>query len=218
MTIDWKGELFVGIKLEWDYKNRTLDTHIPDFVPKALHKYQHPKPAKPQHAPAKAVPIQYGAKVQTATTDTSPHISAERIRHIQDVVGTFAYYSRAVDPTMAATMSSIASRQSSATEKLEEEVKQFLDYCATHPNAGVRFVASDMIMALHSDASYLSERHFYLGMKNDEAFENGAILTLSKIIKHVMSSASEAETAALFYNYKAATPLRVTLQEMGHPL
>ena len=38
VTINWKGELFVGIKLEWDYKNRTLNTHIPDFVPKALHK------------------------------------------------------------------------------------------------------------------------------------------------------------------------------------
>ena len=32
-----------------------------------------------------------------------------------------------------------------------------MDYCATHPNAGVRFVASDMMLALHSDASYLSE-------------------------------------------------------------
>ena len=32
-----------------------------------------------------------------------------------------------------------------------------------------------------------------------------------------MSSASEAETAALFYNSKAAIPLRVTLAEMGHP-
>ena len=85
----------------------------------------------------------------------------QQIHHLKYqlyVVGTFAYYSSAVDPTMAATMSSIASRQSSATEKLEEEVKQFLDYCATHPNAGVRFVASDMIMALHSDASYLSQR------------------------------------------------------------
>ena len=47
--------------------------------------------------------------------------------------------------------------------------------------------------------------------------DNGAILTLSKIIKHVMSSASEAETAALFYNCKAAAPSRVTLMEMGHP-
>jgi len=88
--------------------------------------------------------------------DTSPQISAKLIRHVQDVVGTFTYYSRAVDPTMAATMRSIASRQSSATEKLEEEVKQFWDYCVTHLNAGVRFVASDMIMALHSDALYLS--------------------------------------------------------------
>ena len=41
-------------------------------------------------------------------------------------------------------------------------------------------------------------------------------MTLSKIIKHVMSSASEAETVAIFYNFKAALPLRVYLEEMGH--
>ena len=58
---------------------------------------------------------------------------------------------------MAATLSSIAGRQSKATTDLDAEVKHFLDYCHTHPNAGVRFVASDMILALHSDASYLSE-------------------------------------------------------------
>ena len=56
-----------------------------------------------------------------------------------------------------------------------------------------------------------------MGKINDESFDNGTILTLSKIIKHVMTSASEAETAALFYNCKAATPLRVTAEEMGHP-
>ena len=128
-------------------------------------------------------------------------------------------------PHHAATMSSIAARQSRGTKKLEEEVAQFLDYCATHPNAGVRFVASDMLLALHSDASYLSEPeaknraagHFFLGKLNDEKFDNGAIMTLSKIIKHVMSSASEAETTDLFYNCKTAAPLRETLEEMGHP-
>ena len=41
-------------------------------------------------------------------------------------------------------------------------------------------------------------------------------MTLSKIIKHVMSSASEAETAAIFYNCKAALTLRVSLEEMRH--
>ena len=82
-----------------------------------------------------------------------------------------------------------------------------------------------MLLALHSDASYLSEPeaksraagHFFLGKLNDEDFDNGAIMPLSKIIKHVMTSASEAETVALFYNCKAAAPLRITLEEMGHP-
>ena len=53
--------------------------------------------------------------------------------------------------------------------------------------------------------------------KTDRESNNGAILKLSKIIKHVMSSASEAETAALFLNCKAAIPLRIVLEEMGHP-
>ena len=41
-------------------------------------------------------------------------------------------------------------------------------------------------------------------------------MKLSKIIKHVMSSASEAKTAAIFYNCKAALSLRVSLEKMGH--
>ena len=32
-----------------------------------------------------------------------------------------------------------------------------------------------------------------------------------------MTSDSEAETAARFYNFKAEAPLRVKLEEMGHP-
>ena len=58
---------------------------------------------------------------------------------------------------MLATLSSTAGRQSKGTEKQEAKVNQFLDYCANHPNAGVHFVASDMLLALHSDALYLSE-------------------------------------------------------------
>ena len=77
---------------------------------------------------------------------------------------------------MVATMSSIASCKSKATEKLEEEVKHFLDYWATHPNPRVRFVASDMILALHSDTSYISEpesksraaRHYYPSKINNK--------------------------------------------------
>ena len=82
-----------------------------------------------------------------------------------------------------------------------------------------------MLLSLHSDSSYLSEPdakdraagHFFLGNHNNEDFDNGAIITLSKIIKHVMTSALEAEIAALFDNCKAVAPLRVTLEEWDTP-
>ena len=53
-------------------------------------------------------------------------------------------------------------------------VVQLLDYAATHPDAGVTFSKSDMVLKIHSDASYLSEYgarsrvggYFFLGMKN----------------------------------------------------
>jgi hypothetical protein len=82
-----------------------------------------------------------------------------------------------------------------------------------------------MILAVHTDASYLSEpggksrasAHFYFTNNDDEDFNNGAILTLSSIIKHVMLLASESELAALYYGCKLEVPICVTLDKMGHP-
>ena len=54
-------------------------------------------------------------------------------------------------------MSSIASTQTNATEETEQRVKQLLDHLTTLPNAKVRFYASNMVLNIHSDASYLSE-------------------------------------------------------------
>ncbi len=72
-----------------------------------------------------------------------------------------------------------------------------------------------MVLLVHTDVSYLfkpsgksrAAGHFYLSNCNDKDFNNGDILTLSTIIKHVMSSASGAELAALYYGCKLAAPL-----------
>ena len=69
-------------------------------------------------------------------------------------------------------------------------------------------MASNMILDLHSDASYMSEPdsksrascHFYPSKNKDGIFNNRAVMTLYKTIKHVLASAAEAETSALFYN------------------
>jgi hypothetical protein len=77
---------------------------------------------------------------------------------------------------------------------------------------------------MHTDASYLSKAggksrgagHFYLTNQKSKNFNNRAVLTLSAIIKHVMSSASKAELLVLYYGCKMAAPLCTTLEESGH--
>ena len=46
---------------------------------------------------------------------------------------------------------------------------------------------------------------------------NGTVLTVAQIIKSVMSSAAEAELAALYINAREAVYIRQILTEMGHP-
>jgi hypothetical protein len=106
-----------------------------------------------------------------------------------------------------------------------QATQQLLDYVTTHPNPTIRYLASDMILALNTDGSYLSELNgksramadMFLTRKDDPSFHNGTVLVLLAIIKHVMASTSETELASLFYGCKEAIPLFTTLEEMGHP-
>ncbi len=113
-------------------------------------------------------------------------------------------------------LSTIASEQLKGTERTMKKCKQLLDYLPTHPKATIRFHASDMILNIHSDASYLSEAdahscaciHFFMGWKPDASNPiklNGAFSTLCSILQFVVASAAEAKLGALFLNCKQAT-------------
>jgi hypothetical protein len=52
--------------------------------------------------------------------------------------------------------------------------------------------------------------------KTDKKLTNGEILIISKVLKHVMSSAAEAEIGAVLINAKEGAALRTTLEELGH--
>lgn len=67
------------------------------------------------------------------------------------------YYARAVDLTMLVTLSSIASEQAHAKEQTEQYVHELLDYLHTHKDATIWYVASGMVLNIHSNASYLSK-------------------------------------------------------------
>ena len=149
-------------------------------------------------------------------------------------MGTLLYYARAVDSTMLVALGTLASAQTKATTATNLAISHLLDYCATHPDATVRYTSSAMCLHVHSDASYLSEAdsrsraggYFFLSAAPPQQPPpitatpppiNGAVHVHSSIIRAVMSSAAEAEIGALFFNAKEATSLRTTLAELGHP-
>ena len=123
-------------------------------------------------------------------------------------MGTLLYYAQAVDATMLVSLGTIAALQASATQATSKYVTHLLDYCHIHTDAKVRYHASDMILHIHSDASYNSEAkersqaggNVYLGntvSARPTMYNNGAILNTSTIMRNVMASTSEAEFRAL---------------------
>ena len=230
---DWTGSRYIGLSLDWDYTARTLDLSMPAYIERALQRFNHPKPTRPQNAPHEWVAPTYGARQQYATQDLSPAIDLADKKRVQEVLGTLLYYARAIDSTMLAAIGTLATQQSSPTVATMKAITHLLNYCATHPNATLRYVASDMMLHVESDASYLSETkgrsraagiHFLTQRPattgntiNVSPPPNGALYVHCHILTEVLSSAAEAELAALFHNGKEACAIRTLLQELGHP-
>jgi hypothetical protein len=159
ISSDWKGSAYCGLTLEWDYKNRTVDLSMPGYINAALHRYQHASPARLKHAPHTWNPLIYGAKTQYVEDETtSPAISDKDVNKLQQLTGTILYYARDVDPTLIMPINVLASEQSKATAVTADTIIKLLNYCNTHPETKIRYHASDMILHIHSDASYLRKR------------------------------------------------------------
>ena len=175
-----------------------------------------------QHKHGKIV---YGADAQLTPVkvDTSPRLDDVGIKRVQGISCSLLYYARAVDSKLLCTIRTISAQQASATRNMLVAVNQLLDHIATYKSNGITFKASNMILAAHSNASYLSETksrsrvgaHIFLSNNDPVPQSNGPILAISSILRSVYGSVAEAELAAL---YKCATeivPLRNDLDKMG---
>jgi hypothetical protein len=118
-------------------------------------------------------------------------LTAEQKVTLQKVLGCLLYYACAVHSTMLVTLITITSAQKKCTDSTADTMIQLLNYCATHPDAEVRFHASNMVLHISSDDSYHSEPEarsrtggsFYLGQKDGQyQLINGPILCLSSIM------------------------------------
>ena len=103
-----------------------------------------------------------------------------------------------------------------------------MDYMATFPNVFLRFHASNMILNVDSDAAYLVAPkarsriagYFQLNSCPKPSYSkevNGAIMVTCTTLRHVVSSAAEAETAGVYCNAQSAIPIRTILHALNHP-
>jgi hypothetical protein len=100
-------------------------------------------------------------------------------------------------------------------------------YFATYPTASVRYHASDMILRVQADGSYLSERNAgsrmgaieYFGSEGDEDLppSNGCVNIVCCRSDVVVASACEIEWAAIFKACKEAVETRQIASDLGHP-
>jgi hypothetical protein len=230
ITVDWTGTKFLGLTLEWNYTShpRHVRLSIPGYVSKALARFNVIIAATPTHTPGPYIPPDYGKHQQMAAdADNSPLLTPAECAEYPEIVGVFLYYARAVDCTMLRKINQLARTQARPTEAVRTAMHHFLQYAATYPDAGITYYASDMLLYVHSDGSYLSEvaagsragGFFFLSNHDpdDTPPINGSVLEISHMFHVKLSSAAEAEYGSAFINCQAAEPLRRTLHDMGYP-
>ena len=230
ITIDRSGTKFCGMNISWNYERGYVDVNMPQYVQKMLDKLQHPPPKRPQHAPHQWIIKQYGAhSQQTPPPDNTPTLSSTEKTKIQQIVGGSLYYGRAIDGTILPAINELSMQQANPTEGTQAKATMLLDYLHSHPKATIRYLSSAMQLHVQSDAAYLVcpgaksrvAGFFYLGKVTAPQYPKDTINAATHIdcrtLKHVVSSAAEAETAGIFQNCCTALDLRNMLTALGHP-
>ena len=102
--------------------------------------------------PPKAPKIQYDPLANTTTS-----LYADQVTIFQKITVTILYYSIAVDTTILVDLGSIAASQLKTTKNTATDIVQLMEYKVTHPYTTMCYQAKDMILWVHSDASYNSK-------------------------------------------------------------
>jgi hypothetical protein len=183
LTCDWMGTGYIGIILDWNHTKLQVHLSMPKYVTKALKQFQHIAQIR-QYAPYPCIPIQYGIKKRYATQELkTPLLEDKAKRFIQQVCDKFLFLSIAVGSTLLCPISAVASRLSKPMKDTMWQTLQLLNYLATQEDAVLSYYASSMVLAVHSNTSYLSEpkacsragKHFFLSSNTTVPPNNGAV-------------------------------------------
>jgi hypothetical protein len=225
LIIKTTGDTYLGMNTSFGPDRVSLS--MPGYIDKALQRFR-PHYLLPTHRAA-ATPGKYYAaiypRIQLVKEDKSPLLTPTQRTEIQAIVDTLLYYTRAVHPSLFPIANEIASQQANPTQKILTAANRALSYASARRNNCTTYYACDMHLFLHVDTSYLSRSHarsvvggyFFLGNEKQPLNINGATHVFSSIIPCIVSSAGEAEYAALFAGAQQAVSLRTILSDLGYP-
>jgi len=156
ITVDVTGSQYLGMTILYNKSLRIFQTSMPGAVSSYLKRYQFTPLVVSTDAPSQYTSFKYGSgHLDALPVDSSPLLDAARTTRLQSIVGSFQHYARVIDVTMLCPISKLATaRKSEATERA---VDHFMHYAATWPNPVITYHPSNMVLQVHSDASYLSE-------------------------------------------------------------
>ncbi len=135
------------------------------------------------------------------------------------------YYGRCVDGRILPATCALASEQASATLSTMARLQRLLGYVAAHPDGRKIFRASDMLLRVLSDASFLSRPNAgsvagglsYLGLTDDDELTWLTTPSPATPPASLLSVPLSRRRSTLAYTPLPATEERKILANMGHP-
>jgi hypothetical protein len=94
----WAGTKFVGFTITHDRARRTITVSMPGYMQRAVTRFNTLADNPGEHVPLYRRGHLDGQALPP--DDTSPLLSPQRAKRIQEITGVVLYYARVVDPTL----------------------------------------------------------------------------------------------------------------------
>ena len=75
-----------------------------------------------------------------------PLLDTNGIHQLQEIFGVLLFYPRYIYPTIIVALGTLELDQIKGTQAIDKAITQLLNYCATHPDAQIRFSATCIYM------------------------------------------------------------------------
>jgi hypothetical protein len=122
-----------------------------------LYRFCHTPATWIQNFPHAWIQPHYGAHQQLTprpdNTDNTDKLNTSAITRVQEHIIGFLFYGRSIDCTMLVALGTLASQQSNSIKATVKAMTQRINYAAARPDTMIRYIASDMYLHIHSDAS-----------------------------------------------------------------